>query len=280
MDHLLRGCEFAIDFWQQLQFPVSLRESFNLPLGEWLKVNCKTDIVSMWLGIPWNILFPIGVWHLWLHRNNFVFRSGKLERTYFKKCIMAAAEFFSVGRNAKVPKARIVVEVGWVKPPMGWVKLNTDGSAIGSTGCAGGGGVIRNHEGQWLRGFARPLGSSNSCTAELWALRDGLLLAIEMGLNNIIIEMDALSIVLLMKNNTANLLMEPLLTDCRNLLSKIPNKQIAHIYREANQCADALAKIGASSVGSFVDFLYPPSVVESIIASDKANMCCNRLINI
>ena len=59
---------------------------------------------------------------------------------------------------------------------------------------------------------------------ELWALRDGLLLAIEMGLNNIIIEMDALSIVLLMKNNTANLLMEPLLTDCMNLLSKIPNK--------------------------------------------------------
>ena len=56
---------------------------------------------------------------------------------------------------------------------MGWVKLNTDGSAIGSIGRAGGGGVIRNHEGQWLRGYARPLGYSNSCIAELWALRDG-----------------------------------------------------------------------------------------------------------
>ena len=231
------------------------------------------------MGIPWNILFPIGVWNIWLHRNNFVFRSGKLERAYFKKSIKEAAEFFSVGRNAKMPKARIVVEVGWVKPPMGWVKLNTDGSAIGSMGCAGGGGVIRNHEGQWLRGYARLLGCSNSCIAELWALRDGLLLAIEIGLNNIIIEMDALSIVLLMKNNTANLLMKPLLTDCRNLLSKIPNKQIVHIYREANQCADTLATIGACSVGSFVTFLYPPPVVESIIASDKTNMCCNRLIN-
>ena len=57
---------------------------------------------------------------------------------------------------------------------MGWVKLNTDESAIGSTGrVGGGGGVIRNHEGQWLRGYARPLGYSNSCIAELWALRDG-----------------------------------------------------------------------------------------------------------
>ena len=151
---------------------------------------------------------------------------------------------------------------------MGWVKLNTDESAIGSTGRAGGGGVIRNHEGQWLKGYARPLGSSNSCMAELWALRDGLLLAKEMGLNNLIIEMDALSVVLLMNNNSANLLMEPLLTDCRNLLSEIPNKQIFHIYREANQCADALVKLGASNVDSFVIFLYPPPGVESIIVSN------------
>ena len=113
---------------------------------------------------------------------------------------------------------------------------------------------------------------------ELWALRDGLLLAKEMGLNNLIIEMDALSVVLLMNNNTVNLLMELLLTDCRNLLSEIPNKQIVHIYREANQCADALAKLGASSVDSFVIFLYPPPVVESILASDKACLQCNRLL--
>ena len=231
------------------------------------------------MGIPWKILFSIRVWNLWLHRNNYVFKTDKLERSYFKKSIKDSTEFFSVGRNVKMPKAKIIVEVGWEKPPMGWVKLNTDGSAIGSTGRAGGGGAIRNHEGQWLKGYARPLGGSNSCMAELWALRDGLLLAKEMGLNNLIIEMDALSVVLLMNNNSANLLMEPLLTDCRNLLSEIPNKQIVHIYREANQCADALAKLGASSLDSFVIFLYPSPVVESIIASDKASLRCNRLIN-
>ena len=38
----------------------------------------------------------------------------------------------------------------------------------------------------------------------------------EMRLNNLVIELDALSVVLLMTNNSANLLMEPLLTDCRN----------------------------------------------------------------
>ena len=120
---------------------------------------------------------------------------------------------------------------------------------------------------------------SNSCVAELWAVRDGLLLAKEMGLHNVIIELDALSVVLLLNNNTTNLTLEPLLNDCRNLVREFPNMQIKHIYREANQCADAMAKIGASNVNSFVVFLHPPPVVERILANDKARLCCNRLVN-
>ena len=105
----------------------------------------------MWLSIPRKILFPIGVWNLWLHRNNFIFRTGKIDQSYYKKSFKDSAEFFSVGMNAKLPKAKVVIAVGWEKPPMGWAKLNSDGSAIGSTRRAGGGGVIRDHDGQWLK---------------------------------------------------------------------------------------------------------------------------------
>ena len=159
------------------------------------------------------------------------------------------------------------------------MKLNSDGSALSSLGRAGGGGVIRDHEGKWLKGYARSLGSTNNCMAELWALRDGLLLAKEMGLHNLIIELDALSVVLLLNNNTTNSTLEPLLNDCRNLVREFPNMQIKHIYGEANQCADVMAKLGASSVTSFVVFLHPPPVVKRILANDKARLCCNRLVN-
>ena len=115
--------------------------------------------------------------------------------------------------------------------------------------------------------------------AELWALRDGLLLAKKLGLNNLIVELDALSVVLLMNNSTSNLLMEPLLTNCRNLLKAIPNKQVVHAYREANQCANALAKLGATSLTSFVVFSTPPPVVDSVLAHDKTNVFCNRIVN-
>ena len=74
------------------------------------------------------------------------------------------------------------------------------------------------------------------------------------------------------------MLMEPLLTDCKTLLRVIPNKQDEHTYHEANQFADALARVGARRNFSFVDFVEPLLVVESLLARDKANTFCNRLV--
>ena len=67
--------------------------------------------------------------------------------------------------------------------------------------------------------------------------------------------------------------MEPL------LLKAFPNTQVVHAYQEANQCADALAKMGAISLTSFVVFWTPLPVVDSILAHDRANVCCNRIVN-
>ena len=197
----------------------------------------------------------------------------------FKKCIRESAEFYAIGFNAKVERNKAVVPIGWLKLHEGWTKLNTDRSVMGNPAMAGGGGMIRGQEGEWIAGFARPLGRTNSCMAELWALRDGLLLAKELGINNLIVELDALSVVLLMKNNACNLLMEPLLTDFRNLLKEFLNTQVVHAYREANQCTDALVKMEAGSLTSFFIFWTPPPVVDSILAHDRANVSCNRIVS-
>ncbi|KAK7829827.1 hypothetical protein CFP56_028802 [Quercus suber] len=39
-----------------------------------------------------------------------------------------------------------------------------------------------------------------------------------------------------------------LVDDCRDLLLQLPQAKVSHCYREANFCADALAKLGASSI--------------------------------
>ena len=157
--------------------------------------------------------------------------------------------------------------------------MNSDGSAINNPDKAGGGGLFRDHEGKWVKGYARGIGHTNSFLAELWALRDDLNVAKEMGVSNLIIELDVLSIVLLMNNEAENIMMEPLLSDCRSLLKQIPNKRVLHIFREANQCVDALAKLREQTGSHFVVFCNPPPVVENLLAFDKANMVCNRLVN-
>ena len=78
--------------------------------------------------------------------------------------------------------------------------------------------LIRDHNGDWVTGFARSLCYTNSFLVELWTLRVGLTLAKNLNLNNLIVELDAKSVVQLMNNNSLNILMEPLLNDYKTLL--------------------------------------------------------------
>ena len=215
---------------------------------------------------------------MWLQRNTCVFRTSVADSKAVEKCRQCVAEFFVVGMRTKLNISKTLIPVAWRKPPVGWAKLNTDGSTLRYPGKAGEGGLIRDHNGDWVTGFSRSLGCTNSFLAELWALRDGLTLAKDLNLNNLIIELDAKSVVQLMNNNSINMLMDPLLIDYKTLLKAIPNKRIEHTYREANQCADAIARIGARRNFTFVVFVEPPLVVESLLARDKANTFCNRLV--
>ena len=79
----------------------------------------------------------------------------------------------------------------WLKPTVGWVKLNTDGASSQNLGVAGGDSLIRDCDGNWIRGFSRAIGVASSFLAELWALRDGLSMARELGIQKLVIEMDA-----------------------------------------------------------------------------------------
>lgn len=58
-------------------------------------------------------------------------------------------------------KCKILKQVRWEKPCSGWMKLNTDGSLMGNLGLAGGEGLLRDANGNWVGGFARRIGIAN-----------------------------------------------------------------------------------------------------------------------
>ena len=85
-------------------------------------------------------------------------------------------------------KRVVLKSIRWEKPNTSWKKLNTDGSSVDSLGLAGGGGVVRDEQGNFL--------------AELWYLRDGLFLCVQAQVQALIVEMDAKALVDAFSNQT------------------------------------------------------------------------------
>ena len=57
------------------------------------------------------------------------------------------------------------------------------------------GGVIRDCHGDWVKGYSKSSGYTTSVLAEWWALQDGPILAIQLGINQLEVELDAKVIV-------------------------------------------------------------------------------------
>ncbi|KAL5767245.1 hypothetical protein ACOSQ2_014028 [Xanthoceras sorbifolium] len=62
--------------------------------------------------------------------------------------------------------------LSWTSPLIGWLKINVDGSAANDIISAG--GVIRDHERNWVRGFSMNIGGGSILEAKLWGILEGL----------------------------------------------------------------------------------------------------------
>ena len=92
-------------------------------------------------------------------------------------------------------------------PPAPYIKLNIDGSAIGSPGLASVGGILRNHMGNWLAGFSLHLGIASNNMA---------------GFKFIQLELDSITVVHWLTGMCVTYPphMILLICDCRNLMDR------------------------------------------------------------
>lgn len=166
-----------------------------------------------------------------------------------------ASKYHFCANNSLAKKRMVLKSIKWEKPRNGWLTLNTDGSVAGHFGIAGGRGLIRNTNGEWVTGFARRIGTTSSFLAELWALHDGLQLCLHIQAQAVLIELDSKTIVDAFNSQAhSNTFVSSIMDDCRHMIPRIPQTRIRHIYSEANKCADFLAKLGTSIEGDFIVF--------------------------
>ncbi|KAK2977099.1 hypothetical protein RJ640_017623 [Escallonia rubra] len=138
------------------------------------------------------------------------------------------------------------IKVAWGKPEIGWTKLNFDGSCKCKTGKASIGGVFRNHEAEFLLGYAESIGRTNSTIAEFAALQRGLELVLENGWNNVWLEGDSKTLVdvISQKRTVRCAEVERHVSHINLMLPALDKCIVTHIFREGNRAADKFAQIG------------------------------------
>lgn len=152
-----------------------------------------------------------------------VFREKTPQTNLKAEIITKATEFAFLGLDGKTHTHQVTIQVKWFAPPVNWYKVNSDDSSLGNLGLAGGGGLIRNDKGEWIRGYARAIGSTTSAAAELWALRDGIRLCMALNLQAVVFELDAKIVIdLLSKEEKSMNGNEIIVADCKEGLQRIP----------------------------------------------------------
>lgn len=185
-----------------------------------------------------------------------------------------------MGKSGK-PRLRQPTLVGWVLPPTGKFKLNTDGSFDLSLKSGKMGGLIRDDKGQWVIGFHRRISHANSsCAVECWAIREGLKLAMDRNLKVIILETDSLTASQLINDSSNdNHELNNIICDCRFMLRWLES-EVKHIFREGNHCADLLASLNFQQLSLVVFPNMPPSLGQALYddaSGKKFPRSCNSI---
>ena len=169
----------------------------------------------------WQVYFPFTCWKLWLARNECIFKNQSCsQHRLIYSSVQAATEFHFLAGTTKQPMVRVPQLIHWKAPPHPYLKLNTDGSALDNPGLARAGGVLRDHQGQWISGFSARVGLATNNMAELDVVRQGLAMAWNAGVKLLQLELDSRMVLTWLTNKTMNYPtnMLPLICDCKNLL--------------------------------------------------------------
>ncbi|GJX15037.1 non-LTR retroelement reverse transcriptase, partial [Tanacetum coccineum] len=113
-------------------------------------------------------------------------------------------------------------------------------------GEAGGGGILRDSRGCFLRAFAEKYGICTVTRSEILALLRGIIMARDVGIRKLIIKVDSQVVVRLIEGGIIR--HSPAfytVKNCRNLLKSLDwEVKLEHCYREANRAADWLENHG------------------------------------
>lgn len=139
---------------------------------------------------------------------------------------------------------------------------------------------MRDSRGVFVRGFAASFGICSAYKAEVAAAEIGLIMAKEMGIQRLILQMDNKACIEVLNNDDyQGGECFYMLQQYRHIISHYDsNIRILHCYREGNKVADKLANVGVVQEEKIVYFNVPPHKITSLIHEDIMGVTTPRLV--
>ena len=160
------------------------------------------------------------LWQIWLSRNDYIFNNQSISQTHLvHKTVQLATEFYYLAYPAKYITIQLLRIIKWIVPSKPFIKLNIDGSFLGNPGLVGASGILRDFSGNWVSGFSLHLSLASNNITKLWAIRQGPMLAWDLGFKFNQLETNSTMVISwLTTNGNLSPDMVPLISNCRNLM--------------------------------------------------------------
>lgn len=247
--HCLFSCGHWRGVWQRC-----LHQYMHLPDEDFEPLNWLRNTSS-----KTGTLILVVMWKVWCAVNRFVFDNvdTHINDVVEGSLVLHQQILNAYNHSGGELKTRVDArEVMWSKPPLDYVALNVDGSAITNPRQAGFSGLIRDHRGEFRRGFYGSIGYSDIMPAELMVIFHGISLCWELGLRKIICFIDSLNTMKLLSEGDQNYHRHGNeIALVRAMLQRGWEVQLHHTLKEGNQAADYLAKRGPRSSSSLPSWI-------------------------
>lgn len=148
--------------------------------------------------LNWQSIWAKTCYFLWFWRNKYI-HDPHFIRPFrpWQVLINHCTSYCHANSLIPIPTRGInfTAHIKWNPPPNGWVCINSDGFIDFTSSLATCGGLCRDHNVNWLGGFAKKIGISSPFVAELWGVFEALSLAHVGGVVRAQLQVDSLSIV-------------------------------------------------------------------------------------